>query len=179
MDGWFDVLHGVADGEGFSFITDRLAVVPRGSGGVDVKEDRLLRVIKLQVEQLRDDQFRDAILRAMAATQNGDRMTIPQALRPWAGQTAIAMALPQFIAAFACLVAGAATLLQLNANCGKRVPQHDEEHAMNTHSALSGSGGKTLAMIADFSEIAVLGLGAGLVFSLVAGMLVVIVTTLN
>jgi hypothetical protein len=38
---------------------------------------------------------------------------------------------------------------------------------------------RTWNMVADFSEIAVLGLGAGLVFSLVAGSLVVIVTTLN
>lgn len=46
---------------------------------------------------------------------------------------------------------------------------------MNTRNA----GNKPFAMIADFSEIAILGLGTGLVFSLVAGMLVVIVTTLN
>jgi hypothetical protein len=46
---------------------------------------------------------------------------------------------------------------------------------MNTQNA----GHKTFAMFADFSEIAILGLGAGLVFSMVAGSLVVIVTTLN
>ncbi len=46
---------------------------------------------------------------------------------------------------------------------------------MNTQNA----GHKTLAMFADFSEIAILGLGAGLVFSMVAGSLVVIVTTLS
>ena len=38
---------------------------------------------------------------------------------------------------------------------------------------------KALAMAADFSEIAVLGLGTGLVCSMVAGMLVLIVTSLN
>ena len=46
---------------------------------------------------------------------------------------------------------------------------------MNTQDA----GRKSFAMIADFSEIAVLALGAGLVFSTVASSLVVIVTTLN
>jgi hypothetical protein len=45
--------------------------------------------------------------------------------------------------------------------------------------ATHNAAGKTMAMIADFSEIAALGLGAGLVFSLVAGAMVVIVTTLN
>ena len=34
-------------------------------------------------------------------------------------------------------------------------------------------------MVADFSEIAILGMATGLVFSLVAGMLVIIVTTLG
>jgi hypothetical protein len=50
---------------------------------------------------------------------------------------------------------------------------------MNTHGVLPGAGSKTQAMIADFSEIAILGLAAGLLFSLVASMLVVIVATLN
>jgi hypothetical protein len=38
---------------------------------------------------------------------------------------------------------------------------------------------KTWAMVADFSEIAMLGLCTGLVFSTVAASLVVIVSTLN
>lgn len=50
---------------------------------------------------------------------------------------------------------------------------------MNLQNATKNAGGKTMAMVADFSEIAVLGLGTGLVFSLVAGAMVVIVTTLN
>jgi hypothetical protein len=50
---------------------------------------------------------------------------------------------------------------------------------MNTQTTTSGAAGKTFAMVSDFSEVAAVGLGAGLVFSLVASSLVVIVTTLN
>ncbi|MEJ0046541.1 MAG: hypothetical protein WDN04_10815 [Rhodospirillales bacterium] len=49
---------------------------------------------------------------------------------------------------------------------------------MNAQHTTHGPGGSALAMLADFSEVALLGLGAGLVFSLVAATLVIIVTTL-
>jgi hypothetical protein len=59
----------------------------------------------------------------------------------------------------------------LNANC----PQPAKEQQMKAQNA----GNKTWAMVADFSEIAILGLCTGLVFSVVAASLVVVVTTLT
>jgi hypothetical protein len=79
--------------------------------------------------------------------------------------------LPQFIAGAPSLVRGDAIFLLLNANC----PQPAKERQMKAQNASN----TTWAMVADFSEIAFLGLCTGLVFSAVAASLVVVVTTLN
>jgi hypothetical protein len=62
----------------------------------------------------------------------------------------------------------------LNAN-RSQPPTNREEQQMKAQAAAN----KTRAMLADFSEIAILGLCTGLVFSVVAGSLVVVVSTLS
>jgi hypothetical protein len=79
--------------------------------------------------------------------------------------------LPQFIVAAQSLLCRAAIFLLLNANCS----QPAKEWQMKAQN----SSNRTWAMVSDFSEIAVLGLCTGLVFSVVAASLVVVVTTLR
>jgi len=55
VDWGLDVAEGVADSEGFSFVADRIPVVPGGTRRVDVEENGLFGIVKLQIEQLSDD----------------------------------------------------------------------------------------------------------------------------
>ena len=52
-----DVAEGVGNGEGFGFKADRITRVPAGAGGVDVEEDRLIRIVEFQEQQLGNDQL--------------------------------------------------------------------------------------------------------------------------